>query len=609
MKLLFSVSNVSKQYGTKSLFENFSLAVYDSFRIGLIGRNGTGKSTLVKILLNQEAPDSGEVFFVDSLKIGSIAQAEDFLEEEIAIDYLMRTSQLEQWQCGKVAGKFMLKNEILSRPVRGLSGGYRTRLRLAAMLLKEPDFLILDEPTNYLDLETVMLLENFLTEFKGGILVVSHDREFLKKTCTHTLELLEHDWFFYPGSVEEYFDFKMIEYETIGRYNKNVEDKKKQLEKFVERFKAKATKAAQARSKQKQIDKLQTIKIEHPSSTVKMCIKDPMVKKNTFALRCEDLAVGYDGKTVAESINLEIMQSEHVALVGANGEGKSTFLKTISGKVKKKSGSYKWNTNLKIAVYEQNVYESIPSDLSVLDYLKSEADTELTQQDILDIAGSFLFKGDDVDKKVAVLSGGERARLALAGILLKKCEVLLLDEPVNHLDFQTVESLAVALKSFSGTIIFVSHDRTFSSILSTTVVEALGGKIKKIPFNYNEYVSELAKATANKQSWDENVVDASKKGDCKGDAIDSFSENKARFLEKKELKSKLNTVEKEIKNLEQQIKNLEKRKKEYLLDYEKSLTYNPQRDSEFLKITNELEEKEALWIEHSLARDELVEKI
>lgn len=542
MKILLQLSQIHKNYGVRVILDDATVSFGEGQKIGVIGRNGAGKSTLCKIITGHEEADGGTVAKSADLRLSYLEQHDPYKLEETVIEFLMRYTGKEEWQCGKIAGRFQLKNAILETKIGALSGGFRTRVKLTSMLLAEPNFLILDEPTNYLDLKTLILLEEFLQSYDGGFLIVSHDREFLKKTCEHTLEIENGNCTLYPGSVEEYLIFKEEQKEQALSYNKNIEAKQKQLQEFVDRFRAKASKASQAKSKMKQIEKLKTIEVGHPLTNVH--IRIPAVEpKNGIALRCNDLAIGYPEKLVADRINIEIMQGSHVAVLGDNGQGKTTYLRTLAEDLKVKSGNVRWGHNLKIAYYAQHVFTSLRSDLTVYDHLSSVAAQSVTRQEILNLAGSFLFKGDEVEKKISVLSGGERARLCLAGLLLTKSQVLLLDEPTNHLDFETVEALGRALKSFAGTLFFISHDRTFVNLVATQIIEVNNGQVKLYPGNYEDYVYHLENTL--KEELNENeITDKQQKSAVKTKS--DYHLKKEQESEKRKLNSRLKKSEEQI---------------------------------------------------------------
>ncbi len=490
-RVLLQLNNIHKSYGANVILDGAGASFLESQKVGVIGRNGAGKSTLCKIITGHEEADAGAVVKSQNLRLSYLEQHDPYSLDETVMAFLMRHTGKEKWRCGEVAGQFQLKNEMLNTRIGELSSGYRTRVKLASMLLADPNFLILDEPTNYLDLKTLILLEDFFRDYHGAFLIVSHDREFLKKTCEDTLEIENGDMTLYPGPVEEYLLFKEGQKAQALSTNRNIEAKKKQLQEFVDRFRAKASKASQARSKMKQIEKMKTIEVGHPLSNVH--IKIPKVeKRGGVAVRCENLSIGYPEKTVARKINLEIDQGSRVAVLGDNGQGKTTFLKTLAADLAPKGGHFHWGQHLKVGYYAQHVYAALHPGQDIYTYLYEKAAAGVTRQEIMNLAGSFLFKGDDVKKKVGVLSGGERARVCLGGLLLSKCQVILLDEPTNHLDFETVEALGRALEGFSGTIFFVSHDRTFVNLVATQIIDVNSGSVLRYPGSYEDYVYHLA---------------------------------------------------------------------------------------------------------------------
>lgn len=490
MPVLLQISQIGKRYGAVTILEDATASFETGQKVGVIGKNGAGKSTLCRIITGHEKADEGTITRNSELRLSYLEQHDTFLPNESVIDFLMRKTKREHWECGEMAARFQIKYEMLEIPVQSLAGGYQTRVKLTAMLLEEPNFLVLDEPSNYLDLSTLILLENFLINFRGGYLVVSHDREFLKRTCEQTLEVENGKLTLYPGDIEEYFEFKEEQIEQKQAYNRGVEKKRDQLQTFIDRFKAKASTASRAQSKAKQLQKLKTIEIAHTNSSVRIYI--PQVEKKAgIAFSCKNLSIGYPDKDVARGISFDVERGEHVAVLGNNGEGKTTFLRTIAGNLPAKSGNLRWGTGLKTAYYAQHVFSSLLPDDDIYTHLSRESAEDVTSQEIFTMAGCFLFKGDDVKKKVKVLSGGERARLILAGLLLSKSHVLLLDEPTNHLDFETVEALAQALKKFAGTVFFISHDRTFVNLIASSIIEVKAGHVKRYPGVYEDYVYHL----------------------------------------------------------------------------------------------------------------------
>ncbi|MBI3306422.1 MAG: ATP-binding cassette domain-containing protein [Candidatus Omnitrophica bacterium] len=599
MSVLLQLKGIGKRYGHTTILEEASASFSKNQKIGVIGRNGAGKSTLCKIIIGEEEMDTGEVIKNSELRLNYLEQHDSFGPEETIIQFLTRSSGEDDWRAAEMASNFQLDNEILDTKITSLAGGYRTRVKLAAMLLKNPNFLVLDEPSNYLDLSTLILLENFLLEFNGGYLIVSHDREFLKRTCDHTLEVENGRLTLYPGNIEDYFEFKEEQLAQKLAYNKTVEKKKEQLQEFVDRFKAKASTATRAKSKMKLIEKLKTIEIAHSAATVN--IRIPQIeKKGGVAFSSDDLSVGYPDRTVASRIRIEVERGERVAVLGDNGQGKTTFLRTIAGNLPSKGGSFRWGTGLKIAYYAQHVFSTLhPSD-DIFTHLSREAADGVSTQDVLNMAGCFLFSGDEVKKKVSVLSGGERARLCLAGLLLSKSHVILLDEPTNHLDFETVEALGRALKSFAGTIFFISHDRTFVNLIATSIVDVKNGVIAKYPGSYEDYVYHLEMHA--KSNWAAHSHDAKPShhtASSEGVAAPT-NENESEVNAKehqRDLKKEMTVLKSRIKKMETRLKHLEEEKQVLLKQIQNNpFHYSRDRNQRLKELTQALEREEAEWL-------------
>ncbi|QDU46498.1 putative ABC transporter ATP-binding protein YheS [Symmachiella dynata] len=492
MAVLLQIRDAHKSYGEQTLLDGAEATIIDDVKVGFVGRNGAGKSTLLRILLGDEELDSGEVIRHPQLKLGYLRQHDPFEPGESALDFLMRDSEQPDWKCGEVAGEFELKGAYLEGPVKELSGGWQTRVKLAALLLHEPNLLLLDEPTNFLDLRTQILLEHFLRHYKQACLIVSHDRAFLNATCAHTLDLTRGKLTMYPGPINAYLD--MVEETRIRdeRTNAAVVSKQKQLQRFIDKNRANANTASQARSKAKQLERLQVTEIEseEPNAFIRTPIVEP---RKGAAIRCENLAIGYPDHTVATGINIEIEYGERAAIVGDNGQGKTTFLRTLVDSLKPHAGSVRWGYHCDVGVYAQHVYTSLPPDQTVQQYLEYHALPGTPLQAILKVAGSMLFRGGAVNKTVSVLSGGERARLCMAGLLLGEHNVLVLDEPGNHLDVDTIEALATALVDYQGTVIFTSHDRHFMKRVATCIIEVRDGHVNNYGRDYDAYLFAVNK--------------------------------------------------------------------------------------------------------------------
>jgi ATP-binding cassette subfamily F protein 3 len=588
-KTLLQLSDLHKSYGANAILDGAGAAIQDDHKIGVIGRNGAGKSTLCRIILGEEELDSGRISKHADLRLSYLEQKDPFKPGETVLGFLMRYSGKEDWQCGKLAGRFMLKNDLLERQIASLSGGFQTRVKLCAMLLRDPNFLILDEPTNYLDLKTLVLLENFLADYEGGFMIVSHDREFLKKTCSSTLEVESGRIVLYPGDVEAYLGYKAEQRAQAEAVNANMEIRRKQLQTFVDKNKAKASKATQAASKAKMLDRLQTIAIDNPLSSVTITMPAVETRKGT-ALRLAGLAIGYADRTIAQGIDLEIERGRHVAVLGDNGQGKTTFLNTISGVLKPKAGELKWGHEIRIGYYAQHVFGAMDPQQTVQRYLEKAASSgpgpSTPTQVILNMAGSFLFRGDDVLKKIDVLSGGERARLCLAGLLLAKCPVLLLDEPTNHLDFETVEALATALKDYNGTVFFTSHDRTFVSVVATQIIEVKDGKVELYPDDYAAYVYRI------QQEARLDGQPAAKRADQAG-AGGKAADPAAR----RERQDRLSKARNRLKTVERTVAALDGEKKSLLARMAQDPTrYDADATARLGVVAAQLDQEEAAWL-------------
>ena len=546
MAVLFQIRNAYKAYGDQILLDNAEATITDDAKIGFVGRNGAGKSTLLKILLGEEELDAGEVIRHPRLRVGYLRQHDPFHEGESAMDFLMRDSEQPDWKCGEVAGQFELKGDYLFGPVKSLSGGWQTRVKLSALLLHEPNLLLLDEPTNFLDLRTQILLEHFLQNFKQACLMVSHDRTFLAKTCQHTLDLSAGKLTMYPGKIAKFLEFQNERTQQAIRENQATLAKQKQLEKFINKNRANANTASQARSKQKQLDRLKLNEVAAQQATA--YIQAPIVEpKQGTAVRCESLAIGYPDHEVATDIHLEIEHQQRAAIVGDNGQGKTTLLRTLVGSLDPKGGTLRWGHNIKIGTYAQHVYTSLDPTDTVLEYLEYQAMPGTTDQQVLAVAGSLLFRDDHVHKKVKVLSGGERARLCMAGLLLGDYNVLVLDEPGNHLDVETVEALAEALLIYKGTVIFTSHDRHFMGRVATTVIEVRDGTARDYMNNYDAYLLSINQEIeqGDRSTSSQKIP---KNSDKKSGKV---SQNEQRALRKK-----IKAIERKIANLDDEKKAL-----------------------------------------------------
>jgi ATP-binding cassette subfamily F protein 3 len=591
MPVVLQLIDAHKRYGEQELLDGASCALADDQKVGLIGRNGAGKSTLCRVLLDEEELDAGEVVRGRQLRLGYVRQHDPFLPGESIRGFLMRDSGQPEWRCGEVAWQFQFPDAVLDRPVRELSGGWQTRAKLAALLLHDPNLLVLDEPTNFLDLRTQLLLEAFLRDFSGGCLIVSHDREFLKRTCTHTLELSRGRLTMYPGDVDAYLANLAERREHDRRVNATTLTKRRQLETFIAKNRARASTASQAKNKAKQLERLELIHIEGADSTVRFRFPEIEPRQGPAA-RTRHLAIGYSDHTVARDVHVEIDHGTRVGVVGDNGQGKTTFLRTMCGSLPPVSGDITWGFGCQIGVYAQHVYTTLPENKTVLEYLEYQAAPGTVTQQIKDVAGSLLFSGETVEKRIRVLSGGERARLVLAGLLLQKHNVLVLDEPGNHLDVESVEALAEALCGFPGTVVFTSHDRHFMHRVATNVIEVRAGKVASYPGDYDEYVYRVTKEIdsglrAPHAAFGPGSVTAAA-------AVASAAERKNRARSDREGQKKLKSAERKIARLDEEKKQVS----EQLLSVTDAAEAK-RLQSQLAKLTSELTELEEQWLELS----------
>ena len=586
MPIVIQLQNAHKRYGEQHLLDGASCALADDQKVGLIGRNGCGKSTLCHVLLGQEELDAGEVVRSRKLRLGYLRQHDPFLDGETVLEFLERDSGQPEWRCGEIAWQFQLPHGMLHAPVRELSGGWQTRVKLAALLLLDPNLLVLDEPTNFLDLRTQMLLEDFLKNFRGGCLIVSHDRSFLKRTCTHTLELSRGQLTMFPGDVDSYLENLAERREHDRRVNATTATKRKQLETFIVKNRANANTASQARSKAKQLERLQMIDVAGEEATVRFRFPEIEPRQGT-ALRTEQLAIGYPALRVAEEIQLEVEHGSRVGIVGDNGQGKTTFLRTVCGSLKPLAGQLQWGFGCQVGVYAQHVYTTLPERSTVQEYLEHQAAPETSTQQVKDVAGSFLFSGEMIDKRIRVLSGGERARLVLAGLLLEQHNVLVLDEPGNHLDVESVEALAEALKRYQGTVLFTSHDRHFMHRVATAVVEVASGRVASYPASYDDYVYRVQKEL-------EAGLRAEHADYTSHDTVPEAPTRKLDGRQQRELQKKLRSLERKVQKLDE-----EKRKTDAELLTVTTPAEAEQLHEQTTQLAAEIEQLEHEWLEVS----------
>lgn len=484
---ILQMQNGHKAFGMRVLFDQATFSLNQGEHVGVIGPNGAGKTTLFKILVGLEQLDEGQMTKAIHARVGYLAQHDEWHENETVEDYLSRGCLMPLWDLKALSKGLGLNAELFAKPIQSLSGGYRMRVKLLHLLGELPDLLLLDEPTNYLDLESLLVLENFLQTYEGAFLLISHDREFLRRTTDHILEVEAGEIIKFSGNLDDYFEQKAMLREQLEKRAQSVEEKRKDILDFVSRFGAKATKAKQAQSRLKSLDRLEKVEIKELPRTAKIQIPQP-IHTGKEILRLDSVDLGYGEKIVLKNIQFQIMRGDHLGVVGVNGAGKSTFLKAISGQLLPLKGEVKLGQQVEIGYYAQHVSEGLTLSNTVHQELLRLAHPSVLPQEVLNVAGSLLFSGADLEKKVDRLSGGERSRVALGQILLQRRPCLVLDEPTNHLDFQTVEALTAALADYEGTVITVSHDRSFISSVARKILEIKNGEALYYPGTYDEYV-------------------------------------------------------------------------------------------------------------------------
>ncbi len=583
MASLLQISKASKRYGDQLLLDQAEATISDNTKVGFVGRNGAGKSTLLRILLGEEELDSGEIIRHPSLRLGYLRQHDPFLPEETSLEFLMRDSGQPDWKCGEVAGQFEIKGAYLDGQIAKLSGGWQTRVKIAALLLHEPNLLLLDEPTNFLDLRTQILLEHFLKGYRAGCLIVSHDRAFLGATCTHTLDLSRGKLTTFPGKIDAYLEYQKEKRIHDERSNDATKAKMRHLEDFIARNKARASTAKLAQSKSKQLEKMELTEIlgDEPQARIRAPKVEP---RKGPALRCRDVAIGYPEREIASDIQLEIDHGSRAAIVGDNGQGKTTFLRTIVDSLQPLSGEVRWGHGCNIGTYAQHVYTTLPDGQTVWDYLRSKAAVGTKDQEVLDIGGSFLFRGSHIRKQISVLSGGERARLCMAGLLLSKHNILILDEPGNHLDVDTVEALAEALIAYEGTLIFTSHDRHFLKRVASSIIEVRDGRVVNYRGQYETY---LARVEDEIDAGERELATERKK--LPPEVLKAAAARPA-IRNEKDARKELKTTEKQIAQLDNQKKALTTQFLNSTHDKE-----SKRLDAELAAVTQQLGEAEERW--------------
>lgn len=648
--ILLQVQQVARYFGADTLFENVSLDVSDNSRIALVGRNGVGKSTLLKMIIGNESPDAGQITKKKGLTIGYLAQNTGLesdktiyaemlsvferlqimeknlheMEAKIADPgadhsssaYSQLLNQYDQLlhdfeeqngygyeaEVRSVLHGFHFEQEDYDRKISSLSGGQKTRLALAKLLLEQRDLLILDEPTNHLDIDTLTWLEGYVQNYKGALLIVSHDRYFLDRIVNEVYEISHHHSSYYKGNYSAYIDQKA---ERLRQDWKNYEKQQAEiskLEDFVNKNLVRASTTKRAQSRRKQLEKME--RLERPEGDE----KGPHFKftadsqSGNIVLTVKDAAIGYDGRIISSPINIDLRKNQVMAIVGPNGIGKSTLLKSVLGQIPFVKGSSEFGTNVKVGYYDQEQH-NLHDKKTVLNELWDDHPTT-PEKDIRSILGSFLFIGDDVSKVVHNLSGGEKARLLLTKLAMKHDNFLILDEPTNHLDINSKEVLENAVMDFNGTVLFVSHDRYFINKVATCVLEIAPQGSTLYLGDYDYYLEKKAEQEeiAAAKSTAETPIENSPKEVSTGKV--NYQQGKERQKQERRLKRSVEEFEQLVEKLDAQKNDLENQMSspENYNDLEKM----GELQAKLQEISKKLAEAEENWEQASMELEEFL---
>ncbi len=645
---MISFNKISLNFGGFQLFDDISLTISSKDKIGLVGRNGAGKSTLMKLLVGLETPSEGSISKPSDMTIGYLPQQLKLsdkrtlweetrlafteilklnakiekLTEELANSTVERSNEgylelsqrladltakqqilgqhsIEQKAEQVLLGLGFLRDDF-DRSTATLSGGWRMRVELAKLLLREPDILLLDEPTNHLDINSIQWLENFLKNYSGAILLVSHDRAFLDGVTKRTVEIVLGKIHDYAVPYSKFLQLRAERREQQKRAYENQQKMIKDTEDFIERFRYKATKSVQVQSRIKQLEKLERIAIDEVDTRALNIRFTPPPRSGKVAVNLEGLHKSYGTKEVLRDVNLIIERGDKIALVGKNGEGKSTLIKCIVGDTDF-TGKSELGHNVEVGYFAQNQAQLLDENLSVFETIDQIADGAGKTQ-VQSILGAFLFSGDDVEKKVKVLSGGERSRLAMIQLLMKPYNFLILDEPTNHLDIHSKELLKEALANYEGTVLLVSHDRDFLNGLAKTVYEISNKNVK-------EYIGGVYDYLEKKKL--ESLEDLNLSAKTTKTAAKEVSENKLAYEERKELSRQLRKEEKRTAVYEEEIAVLEKQ----LQGIEEKLSNLSENDdmdklfSQYQNLKEQIENKMQLWEQASEKLEILQQKL
>ncbi len=580
---MLTIADVAKSYGTRELFSEVSLFVARTDRFGLVGPNGAGKSTLFNLILGEEMPDEGTITWERGADFGFLPQESAPVGDETILHIATSGRKLEpenddDWdidytlepRAKKILAGLGFRDGDFLKQAKSFSGGWVMRAHLARLLVSEPALLLLDEPTNHLDLEALLWFQDYLTRYPGGLVVISHDRAFLNALCNGILELRSGELHRYTGNYDDYLVEKEERKAQQAAAFKNQQREIAHLQKFVDRFGAKASMASRAKSKEKQIERLKEVAVDEPMDELKRIhFKFPQPPRSGLkVITLENVQQAYGDHVVYRDLNFTAERGQRIVLVGPNGAGKSTLLKILADVIPIQGGTREIGSNVVTGYFAQNRLDNLKADSTVFENVMElrTQENQLTEQQVRAILGAFLFRKDDVFKKVSVLSGGEKSRLALARLLVKPPNFLMMDEPTTHLDIQSIDALVSALKDYEGTLVFISHDVYFIRALAQTVLHVHSGRLTPYAGNYDYYL-EKSKATNERAALTAGFTDARpvQVSETKKPAATP----KRPTVDKAELK-RLRT---EVGRLEQSVSELEAKQAELTAELEAPETY------------------------------------
>lgn len=647
---MISVEGLKVEFGVKPLFTDVSFVVNDRDRIALVGKNGAGKSTMLKILCGLQQPTSGMVSVPNDVTIGYLPQVMKLqdnttvreetrkafadntkiaarlkkMEQEMADRtdyesdsysklveqfsqeherYVMMGGENYEAEIERTLTGLGFTRDDFERPTKEFSGGWRMRIELAKILLKKPDVLLLDEPTNHLDIESIQWLEQFLVQSSSAVVLVSHDRAFINNVTNRTLEIVCGHVEDYKVKYNEYLVLRKERREQQLRAYENQQKEIADTKAFIERFRYQATKAVQVQQRIRQLEKIVPIEVDEVDNSAMHLKFPPCLRSGDYPVICDDLRKDYGSHTVFDHVTLTIKRGEKVAFVGKNGEGKSTLVKCIMGEIPY-TGKLKIGHNVQIGYFAQNQAQLLDDSISIYDTIDQVATGDMRLK-INDLLGAFMFGGEIAEKKVKFLSGGERSRLSMIKLLLEPVNLLILDEPTNHLDLPSKDVLKEAIKAFDGTAIIVSHDREFLDGLVDKVYEFGGGKVVEHLGGIYDYLR-----ARNASTIQEAIDNKTDKVTQTSAPSESNADNKQSYLERKEWQKKLNKAEKAVKECENRIAKMEQRIKELdaLLADPKNAS-NMELVTEYTTIKQHLDEENEQWFTLSESLSELKNKV